>query len=168
MATTARGLRYPTSADDVRPYEDIGFLAEDVDDEFDLVAGDKQALSQLSGGGTSSSATNVNMPASSSRALTKLTATTRVRVEFSCSSFATVAGTEIAFAINVNGVDTDISRFRFNAANTHATCPTGVIYISGLAAGAWTFQARWRRTVGTGVMTMDTSDWITVDVQEVI
>lgn len=31
MPTTSLGLRYPSSTDDVRPYEDIQFLATDVD-----------------------------------------------------------------------------------------------------------------------------------------
>jgi hypothetical protein len=34
MPTTARGFRYPASTDDVRPYEDIQFLAQDVNDDI--------------------------------------------------------------------------------------------------------------------------------------
>lgn len=33
MPTTSRGYRYPSSSDDVRPYEDIQFLADDINND---------------------------------------------------------------------------------------------------------------------------------------
>lgn len=129
---------------------------------------DAQALSALTGAGTTTSATYANMPATSSQAVTKASAGTRLRIEFSCSSFVTVASTVTSFAVLVNGVDTDISRLFFNPASTHEACPTGIVYISGLAAGAWTVQARWKRTSGTGTLTLDANDWISLDVMEVL
>jgi hypothetical protein len=130
---------------------------------------DAQSLSALIGAGTTTSASYVNMPATSSVVVTKASAATRLRIEFSCSSFVTVASTVTAFGVLVNGVDTDISRMFFNPASTHETCPTGVIYISGLAASAWTVQARWKRATGAaGTLTTDANDWITLDAQEVL
>jgi hypothetical protein len=170
MGTTARGLRYPSSADDVRPYEDIQFLAEDVDDQLDLLHGDAQALSALLAVGSTTLATYANMPAGSSRSITKVNGTgTRVKILFSCSSFVTVAAATVTrFAVQVNGVDYDISQLYFNDISKHFACPTGVVYVSGLAAGPWTVQARWKRATGTGTCAVDVNDWITLDVQEVV
>lgn len=170
MATTARGLRYPTSADDVRPYEDIAFLAADVNDEFDLVAGG--VAGSISNGitaGSTTSASYVDMPAGSSKAFTKLNAAvSQLRVQFSASSFVTgAAATVCQYGIRVNGVDYDISRQYFNAVSDHRTCPAGVFYVTGLAAGAWTVQGRWKRTTGTGTLAVDSGDWISIDVSEV-
>lgn len=130
---------------------------------------DAQALSALTSAGTTTSATYANMPATSSQAVTKASAGTRLRIEFSCSSFATVAvNTITSFAVLVNSVDYDISRFYFNNTSEHHACPTGVVYVSGLAAGAWTVQARWKRTSATGTCGLDANDWITLDVMEVL
>lgn len=38
MPTTSRGYRYPSSTDDVRPYEDIQFLASDVNTDVAALA----------------------------------------------------------------------------------------------------------------------------------
>jgi hypothetical protein len=129
---------------------------------------DAQAVSALLSAGTTTSATYVDMPATSSVAVTKSSASTRLRIEFACSSFVTVASTVTSFGVRVNSTDLDISRLFFNPASTHEACPTGVVYVSGLAASVWTVQARWKRTSGTGICTTDVNDWVTIDVQEVL
>lgn len=127
-----------------------------------------QVLSALVAAGTTTSGTYANMPATSSVNLTKASANTRLRIEFACTTFVTVASTIVQFGVLVNSTDYDISRLFFNPASTHQACPTGVVYISGLAANIWTVQARWRRVSGTGTVTTDANDWVTLDVQEVL
>lgn len=134
--------------------------------DFNLVG---QTLSALTGAGTTTSASYANMAATSSVNITKASANTRLRIQFASTSFVTGAGsTVVQFGVAVNGTDYDISRIFFNPASTHLACPTGVVYISGLAANIWTVQARWKRVSGTGVVTTDINDWITIDAQEVL
>jgi hypothetical protein len=128
-----------------------------------------QTLSALCGAGTTTSASYANMAATSSTNLTKASAATRLRIEFACTTFVTTTGSTVTqFGVLVNGTDYDISRMFFNPVSTHLACPTGVVYISGLAANIWTVQARWKRVSGTGTCTTDVNDWITIDVQEVL
>lgn len=127
-----------------------------------------QVLSALIGAGTTTSSSYANMPATSSVNITKASASTRLRIEFAVTTFVTVASTIVQFGVSVNGTDYDISRLFFNPASTHESCPTGVVYISGLAASVWTVQARWKRISGTGTVTTDANDWITLDAQEVL
>lgn len=144
--------------------------AADINDLSNVLNGDKQSLAGTLTASTTTSATYVDMPATSSKSVTKVNgATTRLRIQFSCSSFVTaVVNTVTAFAVRVNGTDYDISQFWFNTTSEHHTCPTGVVYVTGLIPGSYTVQGRWKRLSGTGTCGIDTSDYISLDIQEMI
>jgi len=103
-----------------------------------------------------------------SKSFTKLSASADfdliVLVNLSC--FATVAPTVVKIAVNVNGVDNDATLMPINSANVHTALPTGAVRITGLAANTYTVKARALRVSGTGTVTIDTNDTVTLVIQE--
>lgn len=87
-------------------------------------------------------------------------------VRVSMSLFVTVATTGIKIGVNVNGTDTDAAIITLNTANAHSTLPTGTVRITALAAGAYTVKLRALRSAGTGTLTIDGSDSVSMDIRE--
>lgn len=87
-------------------------------------------------------------------------------VQVSLACYATVAPTVVKIGVNVNGVDTDVSLMPINTANAHTALPTGAARITGLAAGTYTVKVRALRVSGTGTVTIDTNDTVTMVIQE--
>lgn len=119
--------------------------------------------------GTTTSATYVDMPGPPTVTITKVYPDTRLRVDFHATSFSTAVSTVARFAVNIDlaATDNDISGFTHNLANTHRQASgTGIYACPG--TGTVIVTGRWRRVSGAGVLTMDTSDWVSMTVQEVI
>jgi len=119
--------------------------------------------------GTTTSASNVNLPGNPQVTLQKegTAAQTRLQVGMAVGSFSTVGGTAVRFAVSATGVgDTDIRGFFHNAANTHADS-AGVAFIAGVGAGTITVTGRWRRISGTGTLSVNADDWVSIWVKEV-
>lgn len=114
---------------------------------------------------TTTSATYVNMPGTSSLAFTKKATSTKLVVTLNTSFWSTVNGTASRIAVRIDTTDYDCTNFYFNTANEHTQLSCTVV-ISGSAAGSKTLQARWRRVSGTGTLQMDTNDWTGITVIE--
>jgi hypothetical protein len=78
-------------------------------------------------------------------------ASTRVCLDGSGAGFATVATNTVAqFGVSLGGVDYDLFNITWNPINEHLA-HSGINYVAtGLAAGTYTVQLRWKRTAGTG------------------
>lgn len=141
-----------------------------IDGELDTVEdahGHTEGITNACGTSTTTSATYVNLPATSSFSFTKQRgAETKLKVFMSCSSFAQTNPAGARFAVLVNGVDTDICQHVHSAINTRNGA-SGMGQITGLAAGTYTVQGRWKRVSGTGTMAVNTDDWLSIRVQEV-
>ncbi len=87
-------------------------------------------------------------------------------VTASLSGYVTVTGTDFKVGVNVNSVDYDIIKLAFNTANTHTALPTGAVRITGLAAGTYTVKLRAQRPAGTGTLTMDSGDSVSMVIHE--
>jgi hypothetical protein len=171
MATTPRGYRYPTSADDVRPYEDIQFAATDIDtDVTNLDVGPAGASNPAttSGSDSTTSATHVNMAgpgAVVSYSFTKKRAGTRIKHSMAGGWSAVTSTTLIRVAMNCNGVDTDCTRAVLAAGASGQFVGWG--YQTGVPAGTYTITARWRREGGGGTASRSTNDWLAIESEEV-
>lgn len=122
------------------------------------------------GGGTiggTASATYVDV-AGASKSITKVAASadSDLIVLLSVSCFVSVAGTVVRFGVRVNGVDIDMTQMPVNAAAAHTPLPMGATRITGLAAGAYTVQVRVLRVSGTGTITVDVNDTVSLYLEE--
>lgn len=108
----------------------------------------------------------------------KLHTTTAVRVAATLSAYSTVATTHMRLGVVVTGNayvdgstqtsgDVDLTNFIFNTANQHVPGIGGAARIINLPPGDYSAQIRWRRPSGTGVLTVDTNDWFTFEVDEI-
>jgi hypothetical protein len=98
---------------------------------------------------------------------TKRYAATRIRVDLQASFQVIGTGNSAArFAVLINGTDYDIVNRHVNPALTHAETG-GTRYISGVAAGTYTVQGRWRRTAGTQTLRRASDDWLSISATEV-
>lgn len=103
----------------------------------------------------------------SSFSFTKLEASTRVMVTMSGSFTAVTANVVATFGVLINGTDTTICQHAPGTALPGVAF--GVQFISSLAAGTYTVQARWKRTAGSGTATRTSvNDWLTVVCEEVV
>lgn len=136
-------------------------------DEMLFVANEGGLPSQPLVAGSTTSTTFVNMPAPASFTFTKKysAAQTKLRVRIDTSAFVGTANSIARWGVNVNATDYEFVNLWFNSINTHLPA-NGWTYITGLAAGAWAFQGRWRSPAGISLQT-DVNDWIAIHVAEV-
>lgn len=87
-------------------------------------------------------------------------------VTASLSGFSTVTGTDFRVGVNVDSTDYDLVKMAFNTANTHTALPTGAVRITGLAAGTYTVKLRAKRPAGTGTLTVDSGDSVSMVIHE--
>jgi hypothetical protein len=145
-------------------------VASDLNAIVSALNGDAQVTNGALAAGTTTSSSYANLPSGGSRSVTKANGTnTQLRIQLHASCFvATTGSTTVQFGVLVNGVDYDLTKFFINNTATHVACLNGVVYVTGLAAGSYTVQGRWKRTAGTGTVSTDSGDWINLDVREVI
>jgi hypothetical protein len=110
-----------------------------------------------------------NMPATSSVSFTKQysAAKSKIYVLMSISGFVTNGNCTMRFGVNVNSSDYDIGQMWVNVAqaNSHLRLAHWR-YITGLAAGTYTFQGRFASPYGY-TMTIDTNDYLSLHLREV-
>lgn len=87
-------------------------------------------------------------------------------IEFNGTFYSTAADTRVVFAVSDGTTDYEVAPYYINGANEHKTV-VGRIKISGLGIGSYTFKLRWKRTDGSGTITIDTNDTLCLSVQEV-
>lgn len=121
-----------------------------------------------SGTDTTTSASYVNMAgtgAVTSFSLTKVSASTRVKLSISIVWFATTATTLGQFALQLNGTDYTCSQA--NLPSGAVLCTSGWTYASGVPAGTYTVQARWRRP-SAGQLNRGVNEWLSIEAIEVV
>ncbi len=88
-------------------------------------------------------------------------------VQVCVSGYVSVAATVVKIGLRVNGVDYDVSIMPINAANSHAPWPTGSVRITNLPNNVYTLQLRALKVSGTGTITIDNNDTVSMTIQEV-
>lgn len=157
---------------DTRVYVDMvppaaNFIVGLVTDELNPVLFGGSSVSSLSSGGTTTSATYVNMPGSPTATLTKAHISSRLHVVFTSDVQSTLANTSVRFAVNITGVgDGDIAHLVINPANTHLQVAGTAIFPANVK-GTVAVTGRWRRVAGGGTLTIGTDDWVSISVLEV-
>jgi hypothetical protein len=117
---------------------------------------------------STASATFVNLAAPSSFRFTKLYSATRIRVQMSLGFFSNNANTGIDIGVTIAGTTTQVGRWGATISTGVHLEVTGVQYISGVQAGTYTVQGTWRRAagVGTGTLSRDLNDWLSIEAWE--
>lgn len=132
-----------------------------------IVVNNKSTLNTAQGAGTTTSATYVDLPAPSSLSFTKkYNASTKLIVTVCAGARSNAALTTVRFGVRINGVDTDVAHMEIPDANKHVAL-SGVTTVTGLLAGTYTVQVRYRRTAGAGTLQVDSNDWLSLAVEEV-
>ncbi len=81
------------------------------------------------------------------------------------SCYISVAATAVNFAVSVAGTDNAFAGMNINPANTHTTL-VGFAKATGVDAGPASPKLRFKRTGGTGAVTIDTGDYVAILVGE--
>lgn len=137
-----------------------------------LMSGDSVSNAAVTATTDSTSSTSfVNMAGTGS--VTSISFTKKYASSISKLCVTVVAGLYVSnadtrgtIAVQIAGNDFPVFQTATQAVNEHEQY-TSTIYVGGVAAGATTIQARWRRHVGTGSLNRGVDDWLTIDVKEV-
>lgn len=133
-------------------------------DEFNVAMGNREGITVAAPSESTTSSSYVNMGATSSFSFTKILGSTRLRIEMELTFFVTNADTSTRFGVRINGVDYDVLHVGGNTivANSNFAAAGSAIVASGLAAGTYTIQGRWKRTGGTGSSSRFTNGWLSL------
>jgi hypothetical protein len=122
---------------------------------------------------TYSLATFADMPSSPAASFVKARDSTQlqIRLNLSCRS-ATAASTIGEFGLlitfpDATTLDQVVFRRVFNTADAHQDMSAGLTTNLTLPAGPYGLTARWRRVSGSGTLTVDVNDSVTMGVKEV-
>jgi hypothetical protein len=132
-------------------------------------AGSLNAQAVTSGTDTTTSATYVNMAGTGSVttfSFTKRTANTRVKLEMN-AGFTNAVGTSLVdFALQIGGTDYQMGH-TIQLVVTATQQFSGVRIVSGIPAGVYTVQCRWRREGGSGTPTRGSNEWLSASAEEI-
>jgi len=126
--------------------------------------------STTSGTDSLTSGTYVNMSGTGSVTnfnVTKRQAGTKMRLAMNGTFYTSSSASGASFALRINSTDYEISRISATVVATNHTTFAGFVYVTGIAAGLWNVQARWRRLAGAGTVTRDADDWLALEAMEV-
>lgn len=128
------------------------------------------AAATTSGNNDTTSASYVNMAGTgsvTSFGLTKRFVGTRIRVTMHVGLYRVTDTATATVGVNIGGTDYDL-RTCAAELNAHREF-SAVRHISGIATGALTIQAIWRKSAGNagGILRRDVNDWLTVSAEEV-
>lgn len=138
----------------------------------DQVCGSEEGINGravTSGSDTTTSLTHVNMAgtgAVTSFTFVKRYTATRVRLDGAASVYVGGGGatTNVVVAARINATDYDL--WETPCLVNERQFGTGFRYVTGIPAGTYTVQMRWRRTAATGTLTRDTADWLSASARE--
>ena len=125
-----------------------------------------QAVS--SGSDTTTSASYANMAgtgATTSFSFTKALTSTRVKIELIAGWSSGTNSSVMRAGALVNGTDYDCGQIALGTGVTGYSA--GFAVITGLAAGTYTVQARWKRVSGSGTPTRDSNMWLSMSAAEI-
>jgi hypothetical protein len=97
-------------------------------------------------------------------------AATRIKVQLHTGSFCTaVASTGVRWGVRdvSSGITVDVAQMFFNNASVHGMV-SGVNYLTGVGAGTWVLCPVWRRYIGTGNISRDVNDWMSMEAEECV
>lgn len=125
--------------------------------------------------GTTTSGTLTAMPGSPAVVIDKVYDDSLLLVFVAATFYATIANTFGSLGCKVDGpsasgVTSNVGALFFNAANTNMHCQIAGVCSPGGAgwvAGTYTITAAWGRAAGTGTLTQDTNDWVSLMVEEI-
>lgn len=148
----------------------------------DYIAGSNNGVNApavSTGSNTLASTTYVDMTGTGSQTSFSVTkrhaaAKTRLKVYMSANHWISGGGTPypvgVQYGVRINGVDVDMFTLYIEAVAGNNRYGNAFAYVTGLAAGTYTVQGRWRKIVGpvgTGTPVRDTGDWLTIMAEEV-
>jgi len=121
--------------------------------------------------GTMASANYLDIPgnagAATSVPLVKYTGASKLFVAMKTNLFSDAASTAVRLGIRINGVDYDVALGYYTLASQYHPV-IGWAFLSGIPAGSYTCQARWKRTAGGGNITANSGiSELDIDVCEV-
>jgi hypothetical protein len=120
---------------------------------------------------TSTSATYTDMPNSPTATLFKMRDTTFLRISVALSMYATVAATVTEIGVNITSgavaYDLTVIHHVLSTANAHTSISRTVTTPTADPSDDFTVTARWLRVSGTGTLTVDSNDRISISVREV-
>lgn len=133
-------------------------------------SGARAGLNSNAGSGSlTTTAAYANLPAPSSVSFTKQLNTTRLKVDLHVSCIANAINTIAFFGVQVGGADYDVSSFVARGSAGITQMVSGVLYVpAGVTAGILTVQIRWKRTFGTGTVSIDGNDRVSLSIEEVV
>lgn len=123
------------------------------------------AAGQYSGSATTTSSSFANTQAAASVSFTKYDAASRLRVDVHTALSSATAAADAEFAILINSTDYVVTNAVLTNITVHKQC-SGVVFVSGIAAGAHTATLRWRRTAGSGTLTVSSAYSFSIAVSE--
>src|SRR5690348_468954 len=115
-----------------------------------------------SGSDTTTSSSYVNLAGTgsvTSFSFTKALTSTRLIVRLEMGWQNATAVSDMSAGVLVNGTDYECARQSLNT-TTNIGYVAGFAIITGLTAGAYTIQGRWKRRSGTGTPTRSSTEWL--------
>jgi hypothetical protein len=116
--------------------------------------------------GSLTSGTYEPLPGNLSEVFVKRYDLTRVRLELDMSCYSTAIGTGVIAAININGFDWQVCRFRFEAASVHMSF-SGFTRIPAIPAGTYTITPMWARYAGAGTLNLTADNKVSYGATEI-
>lgn len=136
------------------------------------MAAGETGIKEMVATGTMSSSSYVDIPGSDGSTaftVTKHSSGSKLYVAMTLRAFSDGASTGLRLGVRINGVDYDVAFGYYTQASVYLpVVGFNTNVASGLAAGAYTVQPRWRRTTGSGVINTHSSiSELDVSVREV-
>lgn len=155
----------PNAGDSIRDTWTVG-----VSNAVNRTPAGVNANATTSGTDTTTSSSYVNLAGTGSQTsfnFTKNETGTRIMVTMHCSWQSVTNNTAIGIGVRIDGVDYDVAVGATGSTGADKTL-SGVAFVSGVSAGTYTVQGRWKRTAGTGTPTRTTgNNWLTIVCEEV-
>ena len=125
-------------------------------------------IAVTSGTDTTTSSSYVNMAGSgsvTSVSFTKVLSVTNIKVSMAVGWENASNTSLVKFGVLVDGTDYDVCQSILNATLTIGFA-AGDVIITGVAAGTYTIQGRWKRAGGTGTPSRSVNEWFSMTVAE--
>lgn len=132
------------------------------------VGGNSTGISNAGATDTTTSSSYASLAAPSSFSFTKRYSTTRLRVVMSMGLYCATSSSSVGWGVSINATNFDVGQMLINTLNNHELyTATRYIAAASVPAGTYNVQGIWKRVSGTGTLTRDSSDWLSIDVTEV-
>ena len=127
------------------------------------------AAATTSGSDTTTSSSFANLAGTgsvTSFSFTKALTSTRLIVRLEMGWQNATAVSDMSAGVNVNSTDYEVARQSLNT-TTNIGYVAGFVIISGLTAGVYTVQGRWKRRSGSGTPTRSSTEWLAISCAEI-